>query len=462
MTPTTTRRSRLQVIAVLAVLFGLLAAACGSSSDDSSDSGDAGGNTPSTGELGQNVPVDAPGVTDTEIRYSVLATETNNPFGTCILQCYANGVKAYFDYVNTEMDGIYGRQLVADDLVDDEFTKNQEKALEIVSDENTFGTFSSTAIPTGWQLFADDGIPLYVWATQPAAMVGNESIWGESPVICSEPTCPERAIAYMMKDSGRHKLASVGYGIAQSSKDCASYSANAVELYKDQIGPDAEAVYVNDSLQFGFPNGVAPEITAMKDAGADILVACIENTGMKTLMDEAERQGLDIIPLLPNGYDEAFLAEQGGAFDGGYLRVAIRSFQATPNPAQEKYREYMDKLGGEESEISIYGWINASLAYEGLVQAGPEFDREKVIEATNALTGFTAGGLTPPINWGVGHEAPSADSDSGINQEYQCWSFMKIVDSSFELVGDADKPFTCWSGMNWDWTEGQPESLDFE
>ena len=29
------------------------------------------------------------------------------------------------------------------------------------------------------------------------------------------------------------------------------------------------------------------------------------------------------------------------------------------------------------------GWINADLAYEGLVAAGPDFDRQKVIDATN-------------------------------------------------------------------------------
>jgi hypothetical protein len=32
-------------------------------------------------------------------------------------------------------------------------------------------------------------------------------------------------------------------------------------------------------------------ISAVKNAGADILVAGIENTGMRTLMDEAKRQG---------------------------------------------------------------------------------------------------------------------------------------------------------------------------
>jgi hypothetical protein len=88
----------------------------------------------------------------------------------------------------------------------------------------------------------------------------------------------------------------------------------------------------------------------MKNAGADILVAGIENTGMRTLMDEAKRQGLDVIPCSRTANDNAELTKQGNVFDDGYLRVSIRSFQANPNMAQEMYREHTDKIGGQESE----------------------------------------------------------------------------------------------------------------
>ena len=47
----------------------------------------------------------------------------------------------------------------------------------------------------------------------------------------------------------------------------------------------------------------------------------------------------------------------------------------------------------------MVGWINATLAYEGLLAAGPDFDRDKVIAATNAMTDFDAGGLIEPVDW---------------------------------------------------------------
>jgi len=453
-------RSRLSIVAAIALSLALLASAC-SSDEGGSDEGDNSGTT-APAALDEKVDVDAPGVTDTEIRYSVLATETNNPAGTCVLSCYANGIRAYFDYVNTEFGGIYGRKLVADDLVDDEFLKNQEAALEIIAADNTFGTFGNSPVPTGWQSLADEGIPLYVWATNPTAMAGNESIFGEVTPRCYTAECPDRAVPYLMKISGKHKLASVGYGIADSSKMCAKYQEQGVEKYKDQIGSDAEVAYFNDDMQYGFPNGVAPEITAMKNAGANILSACIDNAGMKTLIQEAQRQDLDILPLLPQGYDNDFIAQQGGVYDGGYLRNSIRSFQADLNEAQQKFREYMQKLDYQESEVSIYGWINAALAYEGLKQAGPDFSRQKVVDATNTLTDFTAGGLTAPQNWVIGHEAPTIDDAETVGQKYECYNIMTIENDAFQLVGDPSKPFTCWPGTSWEWEQGEPEALSFE
>ena len=364
-------RSRLSVVVALLMALGLLAAAC-SSDDNSSGTTD----TTSAGNSNENVPVDAPGVTDTEINYTILSTATNSPTGSCDLPCFATGIQAYFDYVNTEQGGIYGRKLVADKLVDDEFTKNQEKALEVISDNDAFGVFTESAIPAGFQALADEGIPTYVWATNPVAMQGNESIWGENTVRCLDVGCWDRVVPYIMKVSGRHKLASVGYGIADSSKQCAQNVAKSVEQSADQIGEGAESVYMNDNLAYGTPNGAAAEVTAMKEAGADILATCIVNSDTKTIMTEAERQGLDIIPAFPQGYDDEQMAAIGNSFDGGYLRNSIRSFQASPlNEAQEKYLEYTKKNGGQVDEVTIYGWINAALAVEGLKQAGPDFSR---------------------------------------------------------------------------------------
>jgi hypothetical protein len=453
---TTGRSTRLRGLAALVLTVALVAAACADDEPDSSSTTTTASSS-ATGDPGQNVPVDAPGVTDTAIKFSALGTVTNNPFGTCLLQCFVDGVEAYFEYRNTESGGIYGRQLEMATVVDDEFGKNQEKALEIVAADDTFATLGQSNLAAGWADLAEAGIPLYVWNIEPSYMVGQESIFGNVPIFCQ--TCTSRPQAYAMEQIGATRLASVGYGISDSSKNCAQASRETADTYGADIG-GAENVYFNDALMFGFPNGIAPEVTAMKQVDANGLVACIENTGYKTILDEAERQGLSLKAVLPNAYDAEYMSTQGGLFDGSIVRLAFRPLESNRIESQDKYLEYMDKLGNTGSELAIIGWINATLAYEGLLAAGPEFSREKVIDATNQFTDFTADGWIAPVDWTKGHVAPTAETIAETGQQYQCESFVEIVDNEFQLVGDPDNPFVCWPGTTLEWSE--PEMLSFE
>jgi len=73
------------------VAAALVLTACGSSSKDSDSA------SPTTVSKGDFVHLDnVPGVNDKEISYAVVGTRSNNPLGTCILDCYALGIEAYF------------------------------------------------------------------------------------------------------------------------------------------------------------------------------------------------------------------------------------------------------------------------------------------------------------------------------------------------------------------------------
>ena len=83
-------------------------------------------------------------------------------------------------------------------------------------------------------------------------------------------------------------------------------------------------MYFNDELAFGLPNGVGPEVTAMKKAGVDFVATCIDLNGMKTLAQELDRQDMDDVVLFhPNTYDQAFVAEAGDLFEGDYRHRAV-------------------------------------------------------------------------------------------------------------------------------------------
>ncbi len=180
-------------VVVLCVLsLGL--AACGNSGDDDDDgaadttSGDDNASTggeAASGDRDTFVEISGvPGVTDDEIQYSIIGTKSNNPLGTCILDCYAAGVEAYFAYRNSE-GGIYGRDLVVSETLDDELANNQVRALDVISADDTFGNFNATLAPSGWGDLDQAGIPTYVWGIHGNEMAGREHIFGHIQGPCS-------------------------------------------------------------------------------------------------------------------------------------------------------------------------------------------------------------------------------------------------------------------------------------
>jgi hypothetical protein len=106
----------------------------------------------------------------------------------------------------------------------------------------------------------------------------------------------------------------------------------------------------------------------------------------------------------------------------------------------------------------MVGWINADLAFEGLLAAGPEFDRASVVAATNAMTAYDAGGLINPIDWTRQHVPPS-DDDRSTGYALECSALVHVVNGAFETVGPPDKPWLCWDNANRDWSEPVPTSF---
>ncbi|MBL8776833.1 MAG: ABC transporter substrate-binding protein [Acidimicrobiales bacterium] len=464
MRSTSTKRWRF-LIALLCAGTLVVAASCSNSGDDesSSDTTEADSGSTDTTAAGGDEPVsvDQPGVTDEEIRFSALGTQANNPLGTCVLDCYTDGIRAYFAYKNAE-GGVHGRDLVLDDgdILDDELSNNQARALEIISDNDTFATFSATQVASGWGDLHEAGIPLYVWQIHPAETEGREGIFGQRETVCIE--CTSRAVALLAQEAEATQVAALGYGVSENSAQCAEAAGETIELYADDIGGDVEVAYVNSDLAFGLPNGIGPEVTAMKNAGVDFVVGCIDLNGMKSLAQEMERQGIndDVTMYHTNTYDQAFVAEADPLFEGDLIGAQFRPFEAESAGSNlDLYHEWMAETGAEESELAMVGWINADEAVTGLELAGADFSRESVIDALNEVTDYTAGGLVPDIDWTRQHSAPTQDDLATHGPALDCLAFVKVVDAEFEVQGDPEAPWQCWSGENRDWSD--PEATNF-
>ena len=401
---------------------------------------------------------DVPGVTDDQIAYASLATKANNPLGSNIKDAYNEGINAYFAWRNSE-GGIYGRQIVLSDEVDDEFTNNQAKALEIVGADDTFGVFVATLLFSGAEVLEEAGVPTYVWSISTGEINGRMNAFGHNGMGCTGG-CTARVKPYLADSIGAEKIGVIGYGVSENSKQCAIADRKSFELYEPEIG--ASVVYYNDDLAFGLPNGIGPEVTAMKDAGVDFVVTCIDLNGMKTLAQEMERQGLgDVVLYHPNTYNHDFVAEAGDLFEGDFVVPAFVPFEYdTELESQERFFEFMEASGSELSDLSMTGWINADLAFTGLLEAGPEFDRESVIAATNELTAYSAGGLLNPVDWTRQHNAPTAEDQTTNGYVEECFAAVRVEGGEFVIIAEPTLPFLCWSNENTDYSEPTPTAFD--
>jgi len=378
-------------------------------------------------------PVDQPGVTDDEIRVGGVVTVTQNATGVSYGPAF-DGVEAYFAYINETEGGVYGRKLVLASKRDDKLGQNREEAQALVNEDNVFAALPlATSLFTGASVYEEEGIPAFGW--QINAEWGSENNKPGPPNLFGAAgsyncfTCAQPSITTWLPT--RLKLKNVGilaYNVPQST-DCALGNKASFDKYKT-----ANVVFDDESLTFGSPDYSA-QVAQMVEEDVDYVIACIDFNGIINLRKEMLRQGLEATMVLPNAYDPKTIEENKEFLDGLYVQTLFAPLETRPKPEGVKlYERWMKRTGGTINENSIVGWINADLFVEGLKAAGPEFTRQKVIDAINSMTNFTAKGFVPPVDWTTAHE-----------NDQDCWAITKIVDGGFKPVfGKPGKPFICF------------------
>jgi hypothetical protein len=444
---TKTRARRRGRLAALAIVAALVAGACGSSDTPEANS------TSTTAPAADHVTITGvPGVSDTEIRYALLGTNSNNPTGICYLECFTDGVEAYFAYRN-DQGGIYGRQLTLGTPVDDELGKTLERSIEVISKNDAFGVFDIPILGDGFPQFTKAGWPVYTFLTD-HELGAQPNIFGSYAIACILG-CPRLDYAYVARTLGVTKIAALSYSYTALSKACADQVEISFDKYKAVTG-GATVVYKNSDLVFGFPNGIAPEVTAMKKAGVELIFTCLEENGNRAIAQESLRQGLDAPIVHYAGFDEAPFTANASTSEGHVIGTHLRPFLATPSSGQKLFKQWMGKTGAKElGEVAVHGWIAADLAYQGLEAAGPSFDRQQVIDATNALKGYTADGWIPARELGKNHVAPTPDDPITHGEQPFCFSYLQVHEGKFALMEPAtrEKPYVCWPGTTYDWSE---------
>jgi ABC-type branched-subunit amino acid transport system substrate-binding protein len=432
------RSTLFRALALLLVLV-LAMAACGNSEQSGSsdggggddggedDGGGDGGGGGGDGDTSEFIPSDQPGVTDDEIRVAGLTSATNQ-LGGNYADAY-DGVNAYFEMINSE-GGIYGRDLVVATQHDDAILNNQTEVQAILAQDDVFAVLPVASILfSGAPDLADAGMPTFGWNIQEDWQAGPSLFGEKGSYIC--PECPGAFGPWLTEEIGAEKVAVLGYNTAPQSIAAA---AGFRDSYEEFGG--GEVVFFDDSLPYGVPD-LSGEVAEMKANGVDLVRTAMDQNGVRTLQLEMDRQDLDAVQVLANAYDPAFVEEFGELFEGSYVLIEFWPFEEETNQPEgmKNYLKWMEKTGGNVNEISMAGWLSADLFVTGLTAAGPEFTQQSVVDAINAMTDWDANGLTPGVDWTIGHDQ---------DQPLDCFAVMKLTADGYERAfGEDGKPFTC-------------------
>jgi hypothetical protein len=252
-------------------------------------------------------------------------------------------------------------------------------------------------------------------------------------------TDPSPVLPWLAQKTGRHKVGVLAYTVAQSA-ECAEGVKNSFDKYGSQA--DAQVVYTDKALQFGVTS-LAPEVSQMKADGVDLVTTCMDTNGVVTLAKEMKKQQLDAIQYLPDAYDHTFIKSYGDLFEGSVVRTDFAQFELPTDQQPQglkQYLQWIQKQNTTPSEDSMNGWLNADLFVNGLKAAGPNFSRQKLIDAINKMTDYTAEGAVSGVNWTVAHTG----SDGSF-----CQFFSTIKNSKYVTdYSEPGKPFICVSSSN--------------
>ena len=412
----------------VALVLLMVVAACGNSKD--SGSGSAAKDTAGHG----------PGVTDTEIKVGGLAA-VNNPLGGSYGDAF-DGAQAYFDKVNAE-GGVFNRKinLVAKRYDGAQASRNVSQARALVEEDGVFAVLPVATISfSGAKYLGEQGVPTFGWNIN-AEWSGPPSLFGQSGShLCFD--CPNAWLTYVAKQTGFTKVGVLTY-TAPQSQECAKGWKASIDKFGAQLG--ISLVYETTSINFGFtPPELGPELDKMKSAGVQFLATCVDGAGSAKLGKAFKDNGMNIIQYLPNGYDDTLIAQSADVLEGDFVTIDYFPYQAPESEQPQALKDFvaaMKAKGKAPNENSLVGWINADQFVTGLKAAGPDFTRQKIVDAINTEKDYTAGGILPGgVDWTIAHTGVSGDS---------CATILQVKSGKLVPVfGQPGKPHICFELAN--------------
>ena len=383
------RNTRWPSVLAFALAMALVAAACSNSKAKvvTTTTAPGGGASPAaTAAPGKHVKVDAPGVTDTEIRVGGVAAVTN-PLGGQVRRRLRRH-EGLLRHGQRRRWHLRTQARARGASATTRPSNNKVEVQGLLTQDHVFAVLPvATLLFTGAQTLVDQAVPTFGWTINPE--------WeGSQDATQAEPLRPVGIVPLLQV---RRTLRGHGWPSASmpTRSACSPTPSPNLRTVPTACGtaspstarpPTRSVAFTDKSLSFGVGD-LSVQVSKMKQAGVDLVTTCMDTNGVVTLAKEMKKQQLKAVQYLPNAYDHDFLDEFGDLFEGSVVRTDFVQFEAKDKPkGLQTYLDAMDKAGVKPSENSLVGWLNADLFVAGLRGAGPDFSRQKVIDAINKMT----------------------------------------------------------------------------
>jgi ABC-type branched-subunit amino acid transport system substrate-binding protein len=307
------------------------------------------------------------------------------------------GVKAYFDYINSQ-GGVDGRKLLVD-AKDDAFSGQQNET------ETQQAVNSDFAMVGSFSLF--DGYGCKALAADPAVPDVSVSLDATTDALPNafsiEPTAEGESLGPILYYKKHFpKDLTVGTIVSNAASALEQWNGEAAALkhegykiaYVDDVNPLASD-FTTDVINMRKDHVNALDLTALDWQDAAIF------------MQDAKAQNWRPPLVFSAGpvYADQFISHAGGAAaTNGILIGQLQSLylgqDASKLPADKEFLAYVKKVNASWTPdlYTLFGWGSAALFVQALKAAGPHPTRGGVLAQLQKITSFDAGGLVAPGN----------------------------------------------------------------
>jgi ABC-type branched-subunit amino acid transport system substrate-binding protein len=353
---------------------------------------------PTSTGTGTTAPANVPGVSDTEIKLGTHMPLSQSPAAAYAI--IADGMRAYFDYINDTEGGVYGRKitlLVGDDHYSPPDTV--EVVRKLVEQDKVFaivGGLGEATHFTVWKYLEERGVPdlfissgIEAW-TDPVVKTrfGGNPVYSQEGQMLGQYVAdqyPGKKVGLLIQDDefGHEGEAGVRKGLEGSDLEVAAVQTyDAANLLGDVTG----------------------QTQRLKNQNVDVVVAYALPAQAASLIKTAREVLNWNVPIVISGINasNAFVQLAGVENAEGVVTVLFgHQTWETENPGVQQFLQVMQKYAPAASveNFSEYGYIIADLTVEGLKRAGPDLTREGLSDALEAIKGYQCSVCFAPISF---------------------------------------------------------------